>query len=464
MRVPTARSDDREVSTGRVVAYALPGFATSLAAVPLALFVPAFYGRDLGLPLATVGLAIAASRIFDVVTDPMVGWMSDRGMLPGGRRKPWIVVGVPVLLLGLWQLFVPPPEAGHRYLFAWAAVFFLGSTLVELPYRAWGSELSSSYDGRSRITGWREAMGVLGQVTLLLGLVGLGAQGLTGSAEQLRAVAIGVAVLLPLCTIVAVSVAPEGPDESLTGDRLPTARALHLILRNPAFLRMLGVVSFFVSGVVMQGTLHRIILADVIGAEDRFAAMLLAENLATLAAIPLWLYAGKRFGKHRALAGAALWLAAWSLPLLALGPGDVTSFVAVIAIRGSSFGAILLLSNSLAADVIDVDTLASGRQRSGVYFAVWGMTTKAAVGLGVVLGTGLAAFAGYDTEALPLSPDALQRLLWVYGGVPAALMTLGALFLWSFPITRDSHRDVRRQIEAFGTAESSATSSLGPPA
>ena len=67
MRVPTARSDDQEVSTGRVVAYALPGFATSLAAVPLALFVPAFYGRDLGLPLATVGLAIAASRIFDVV-------------------------------------------------------------------------------------------------------------------------------------------------------------------------------------------------------------------------------------------------------------------------------------------------------------------------------------------------------------------------------------------------------------
>ncbi len=448
MRGPVTAPDDREIGTGQLLAYALPGFATSLAALPLALFIPAFYGRDLGLPLASVGLAIAASRIFDVITDPLVGWMSDRALLPGGRRKPWLLLGVPILLLGLWRLFVPPADADQRYLFVWAAVFFLGTTLVELPYRAWGAELSKSYDGRSRITGWREAMGALGQVVVLLGLVSLSAWDLTGSAAQLRAVAISVAVLLPACAVVAVRFAPEGRNDSFAKGRLGPGRALGLIFRNPAFLRMLGVVAFFVSGVVMQGTLHRMVLADVIKAEDWFATVLLLENTAALASIPIWLSVSRRVGKHRALAGAATWLAAWSLPLVALGPGEVGSYVALIAIRGSSFGAILLLSNSLAADVIDVDTLASGRQRSGAYFAVWGMATKTAVGLGVVLGTGLAAFAGYDATALPLTSDAQQALLWVYGGVPACLMAFGALFLWQFPVTRDTHRRVREQLDA----------------
>lgn len=450
MQAPVTSHEDREIGTGRIVAYALPGFATSLAAVPLALFVPAFYGRDLGLPLASVGLAIAASRILDVVTDPLVGWMSDRALLPGGRRKPWILLGVPILLVGLWRLFAPPTDADQRYLMIWAAVFFLGSTLIELPYRAWGAELATTYDGRSRITGWREAMGTLGQVVVLVGLVGLGAQGMTGSAEQLRAVAVGVTALLPVCTLVAIRFAPEGRNESFANQRLAFGRRLGLIFKNPAFLRMLGVVAFFVSGVVMQGTLHRIVLADVIGAEDWFATMLLAENLAALAAIPVWLKVSRRFGKHRALAGAAAWLALWSLPLVAMGPGDVGVFVAVIAIRGSSFGAILLLSNSLAADVIDVDTLASGLQRSGTYFAVWGMATKAAVGLGIVFGTGLAAFVGYDAAALPLPVQARDALLWVYGGFPACLMALGALFLWSFPVTRETHRAVREKLEELG--------------
>ncbi len=106
-----------------------------------------------------------------------------------------------------------------------------------------------------------------------------------------------------------------------------------------------------------------------------------------------------------------------------------------------------LLSNSLAADVVDVDTLASGRQRSGTYFAVWGMATKAAIGLGVVLGTSLAARVGYDASVLPLSPEIQTSLVRVYGGVPAILMTLGALFLWNFPVTRETHRSVREQLE-----------------
>ena len=104
--------------------------------------------------------------------------------------------------------------------------------------------------------------------------------------------------------------------------------------------------------------------------------MILIENLATLAAVPFWLWLSVRISKHRALMAAALWLAVLSLPLTLLREGDTGLLMALIALRGLSFASILFLANSIAADVIDVDTLASGEQRSGLYFAAWGMAIK----------------------------------------------------------------------------------------
>ena len=91
----------------RLFTYALPSLVSSVAALPLVLFVPAFYSDDLGVPLAAVGVALAASRLLDVVTDPLIGIGSDRLRLGWGRRKPWIVLGTPVFAVALWQLFVP---------------------------------------------------------------------------------------------------------------------------------------------------------------------------------------------------------------------------------------------------------------------------------------------------------------------------------------------------------------------
>jgi Na+/melibiose symporter-like transporter len=227
---------------------------------------------------------------------------------------------------------------------------------------------------------------------------------------------------------------------------------LRLVARNPAFRRMIGCVVFFVSGIAIQGTLHRLVLADVMTDEARFPLMLLIENLATLAAVPLWLRISLATGKHRALAAAALWLAVFSVPLVFLREGDTTALIVLIAIRGSSFASILFLSNSIAADVIDVDTLASGEQRSGLYFAVWGMTTKLSLALGVLLGTALPAAFGYDPTAGGASPAVQARLMAIYGGAPALLMGVGALFLRGFPVTRARHAAVRAELARRASA------------
>jgi len=433
---------------GCLVPYALPSLVTSVAALPMALFVPAFYADELGLPLAAVGAAIAASRLLDVVTDPLIGSLSDRFETRWGRRKPWLILGTPLFLVAVWQVFVPGASASASYLLLWSALLYLGFTMIDLPHKAWGAELSTDYDERSRVTSWREALSTAGQVGLLAFVLVLGVRGMDGSAEQLRGIAWLIVLGLPVLVAVAVLKVPEGRPEGFAHDRRSVLAGLRIVARNPAFGRMIGCVILFVSGIAIQGTLHRLVLADVMGEESGFALMIFVENLATLAAVPLWLWLSMRIGKHRALMAAALWLAVLSLPLALLREGDTELMIALIAVRGSSFASLLFLANSIAADVIDVDTLASGEQRSGLYFAAWGMTIKLSLALGVLLGTTLPAGFGYDPAAAVTTPDVQARLMVIYGLLPASMMAAGALFLRRFPITRERHAEVRAALEA----------------
>ena len=431
-----------------IIAYSAPALVTSVAALPMTLFVPAFYADDLGVPLAAVGAAIAFSRLADVVTDPLIGSLSDRWRLPLGRRKPWMLLGTPLFLFSLWKVFVPGPSATAGDLLLWSALLYLGFTMIDLPHKAWGAELSTDYDERSRITSWREAIATAGQVLLLAVLALLAAWGIEDPADQLRGIAIALVLALPVLVGLCIASVDERPPEGFERERRSAWAGIRLVARNPAFGRMVGCVLFFVSGIAIQGTLHRLVLADVMRDASVFPLMILCENVATLAAVPIWLRVSQAIGKSRALTAAALWIAALSLPLGWLGEGDVTKMVVLIVIRGSSFASILFLANSMAADVIDVDTLESGEQRSGLFFAVWGMAIKLALALGVVLGTTLPAAVGYAPAEEAIAPAIQGRLMWIYGGVPAVLMGLGALFLRDFPITRERHAAVRAELDA----------------
>ena len=88
--------------------------------------------------------------------------------------------------MAVWQVFVPPPDATVAHLLLWSALLYLGFTMIDLPHKAWGAELSSDYDQRSRITSVREALATLGQIGILGLLVVLALQGIEAAQAQLE--------------------------------------------------------------------------------------------------------------------------------------------------------------------------------------------------------------------------------------------------------------------------------------
>jgi len=107
-----------------MIFYGFPHLTHAIVALPLALFIPSYYADELALPMASVGLAIAASRLLDIISDPIVGILSDRMQTRWGRRKPWLGFGTPLLILSAWMVFVPGESISVTYLFGWISLLY----------------------------------------------------------------------------------------------------------------------------------------------------------------------------------------------------------------------------------------------------------------------------------------------------------------------------------------------------
>ena len=434
-----------------MVYYGLPHFTHAIVALPLALFIPSYYADELALSMAGVGMAIAASRLLDVISDPIIGILSDRIQTRWGRRKPWLACGTPLLILSAWMVFVPGENVSVAYLLGWTCLLYFAYTLVDLPYKAWGAELSTNYSERSRVTAWREAFGFLGQMPFLGTLMVMAINGTTDVRLQLLAIALIIVISQPFLVAATLLKVPERPPEILNKEQAIGKgwSPIALLGQNRAFLRTLSAIVLFGTAVLMQATLHRFVLNHVVKEPDIFAPMILAENLGSILCLPLWIRISDRIGKHRAVCLASLWLALWSCFFPFVGEGDTWPYVILILLRGSSLAAIFFLSSSIGADVVDYDTVVSGKQRTGLYFSLWGMATKLSIGLGVLLGTTLPTFFGFEPSQTVHAASSITALMIIYGWISSLIMIFGIPFLWNFPIDKERQRELRSRIDDF---------------
>ncbi len=445
------------LSGAALAVYGLPGLPLAAVMLPLFVYLPTFYAEDLGLGFALVGSLLLLARLSDVVTDPLVGFLSDRFGWPLGRRRSWMLLGVPLLVFAAHRLFLPPETVSGAYLLGWTVAAYLGATLVMLPYSAWGAEISGDYNERSRISAAREGFVVAG--TLLA--AGLPAVLADDHRSAMAVIGWGLLVLLPLAVGLAVTVVPEGP--ATQGRRLGWRQGATVLFRNRPFRRLLS--AYFLNSIAngLPATLFLLYVGHVLAASQWAGPLLFVYFACGVAAIPLWLRLSARWGKHRVWMVAMLITSAVFATVPLLGAGDVWWFLAICVVTGAALGADLTLPASMQADVVDLDTLKSGRPRTGIYFALWGIATKLALALAVGLAFPLLELAGFSSGAESQPDGALLALALLYSLVPA-LFKLAAIALFAgYPITAERQRRIRRLIatrygaDSQGCARSAAT-------
>ena len=153
------------LSTSTIWIYGSLGFPLALIGYPLGIWLPRAYATYIGIATESVGTIMIIASIFDAITDPVMGFASDRYRTRWGRRRMWVFIGAPFLLAALVYLLNPSVGNGVFYLGGWFVFLRIGSTMVGTPYGAWGAELSGEYHTRTRIVSVRE-------VFVLLGLIG----------------------------------------------------------------------------------------------------------------------------------------------------------------------------------------------------------------------------------------------------------------------------------------------------
>ena len=449
MAATTDSKSDRQrkhepLALPRIIAYALPAIPLAALTLPLYVLVPTFYTETLGFSLASVGLALLLVRIFDAVNDPLIGWVADHVRPRFGRRRTLFAISLPLTAVSAFMMFWPPADAGISWLVIWGLLLSVGYTAALIPFSAWGAELATDYHGRSRISAWREGLALIGTLLAITVPFAVGYDRATG-IHGLAALGLAILFVLPLFGAVAIFSAPEPVEHSRM--RVNLTSGLAYLIRNRPFVRLIA--AFFLNGLAngIPATLFLYFVSARLGLPDARGPLLFLYFLCAIAGVPVAAWAARRFGKHRAWCYGMLAACAAFAPAPLLPEGSLIAFGVICAVTGVLLGFDLAIPPAIQADVIDVDTLASGEQRSGIYFAAWSLATKLSLAGGVGVVFPALAAAGFDPGDSSVSGEGLTALAIAYAWVPIAAKLLSIGIMWNFPLNEDAQKSLRSRID-----------------
>ncbi|MEK9871185.1 MAG: MFS transporter, partial [Gammaproteobacteria bacterium] len=367
-----------EQSLSKRVLAAYSGITIPMAAMgmPIAVYLPRFYSEGMGLSLITVGTIFTVARIWDVITDPIMGMLIDKFDTRWGRRKHWIALSIPLLVLSVWMVFIPSKEdVTAFYLLFWLILLYVGYTMLAISHQSWGAELTKTYDDRSRLFGWREIF-VIGGMTVVLAIPA--AMELSGHAEQeMKVASMGwfCLLLFPLLAIPTLVWVPDSHAKPVGS--VPWKEAFRLLIVNKLMWRLLIADLAAGFGIGVSGALYIFIANTYFQLPEHASIALLFYFLASFVAMPLWLKLAYAVGKDNAMKLSVLYMTVINLLLIPLAePGNVLVLWGFTILFGAAFGAPPTLIRSMMADITDEDELKSGQARPGLFFALLTTTNK----------------------------------------------------------------------------------------
>lgn len=480
---PTTATPGHKIPFGHKVAFGLGMLANQMFPAALGIFMVVLV-QNLGFPPWMWGILFFLPRVFDSVTDPIMGFISDNTRSKWGRRKQYVFIGAIVMgisFVAMWQLYRDDGVNYNFYYFlAWSIVFYAGLTLFSIPYVAMGYEMSDDFHERTSIMAVAQWIGQWAWVIApWFWVVMYDPSWFENADSATRTLSVWVGVICMLLAMVPAIFLPSrstaddehlvpltwanfggGMKEILLGFKEAFGSAPFRKLCYATFLifnafNTVAAFSFFI-------VVYHLFNGDTAAAgiwPTLFGSV--GALITTFAVIPTVAWMSRKMGKKNAfMVSQGISLIGYLLLWFLMIPGKPWMFMFALPFFSFGIGGLFTLMMSMTADVCDLDELATGKRREGIFGAIYWWMVKFGFAIAGLLSGGIMALVAFTPGAAAQPAGAVDGLRLFYSGVPI----LGTMLaMW---IMRDYDLDEKRATEVHAEIErrkrrASASSSQG---
>ena len=446
------------LSIGQKAGWGLADMGIVVFVIVKQLLILAFMNSFLGIPIAIAGAVTTAVLVFDIISDPIIGYFSDKTVSRFGRRAPWMLIGSVVLALAMIGLFAVPESFNINASLIWVIIFFListlGFTMVSIPYGAMAGEMTLDKKERSSMTAWRMAFASLG---ILIGgaLIPILA-GDTRSGYTFATICIAPLIILSIWFSVFFT---RKTPRTLVPSQQNFSYILRLVLSNRAFITLVilyGIMTLAIALITAGlpfAAMYLILddgnslLSGVAKGLGTLSLMFAAFVLGSIISQAMWVRLSNLYGKVAAqIIGIVCYIALLIFIFFSLPNYNVTLIAGLFILAGMTNGSYQQIPWALYPDLMDVTREETGESIEGAFSAVWLFGQKVANAISpLVLGFILSMYGWKETtEGITKQSDAaLDTLQTSITLIPAAILGIAGILLASIYLPQ--HRKLMSQ-------------------
>jgi len=434
------------LSTGTLALFAIAGLPVGGYVTTLAVYLPNYYTRHLGVGLFVVGLAFFLVRVLDIVFDPILGVIMDSARPRWGRFRPWLAASIPILMVSTWAAYFAPAGVGVVYITFVLLVLYAGYSMCVLAHAAWGTALVAEYHGRSRVYGWIQAMGVIGAIGILLAPIFV-PRILHAKMEPIPIQGWFLLIAVPITFGITALFGPEPHQATAAHKRAPMREYLAL-LKRPDMVRNLAATLLTTFGPAITAPLYLFFFEDARGyTPDQANVLLLIYVVAGLVGPYFWLWVARSFGKHQTIKIAAGCYAVAQTGLLLLPKAHAGEMSIAMFAVGFVASAFAFLLRAMVADICDEVRLETAKDQTALINALQTSVAKFASTVSVFVGYAvLTAFGFKAAEGAANTDLAMWGLQACYLVPPVACVLIGGLCMFGYRLDEKRHGEIREQL------------------
>ena len=457
------------VPMGQKIAFGFGMLANQMFPAALGVFIIVLV-QDLGFAAILWGIIQFLPRVFDAITDPIMGFISDNTRSKWGRRRQYVFIGAIIMglaYIAMWQLDKGDGVVfNFIYFLGWSLVFYLGLTIFSVPYVAMGYEISEDFHERTQIMAISQFIGQWAWVIAPWFWVILYDPAWFESADQgVHELSVWVAIpctlfaLIPAIFIKSKSTLDRTDFVPISaGHILRSVRGIFTsafeAFRIKQFRQIAGATFLiFNSFNVIAAYTFLIIVHYLFNSDPASAGYWPALHgsvgalVTTFLVIPIVAQMSKRLGKKRAfIVSQLISIIGYVLFWFLFVPGKPHLFLYALPFHSFGIGSLFTIMMSMTADVCDLDELQTGKRREGVLGAVYWWMVKLGFGVAALLGGGILALVGFDAENV--TESAVTGMRAFYSLLPIAGVVGAILVIKNYDITEEKADQIKAQLAA----------------